>query len=124
MGDILSLDRDGSETTVKRPYITYTQALDMQKLFLAGYVRIVWQHHNDVITVPPGWAHQVVNLKPCLKVAFDFASPSAMPVYAIVHKQVLSRLVGAANTPDYTAWIAGMEDVITEMMLDICCDKM
>jgi hypothetical protein len=32
----------------------------------------ILQRHGDVINVNGGWAHQVTNLQPCVKYAFDY----------------------------------------------------
>lgn len=40
--------------------------------------------------VEAGWAHQVVNLQPCLKVAFDYLKPEDTPLYAMIHRHVFS----------------------------------
>jgi JmjC domain, hydroxylase len=40
-----------------------------------GDVVTLNQSVGDVIHVPPGWVHQVVNLQPCLKVACDVYDP-------------------------------------------------
>jgi hypothetical protein len=34
----------------------------------------ILQRHGDVINVNVVWAHQVINLQPCVKYAFDYAS--------------------------------------------------
>lgn len=41
-----------------------------------NWVKIVQQRHGEMVQVPVGWAHQVTNRKPCLKVAWDCYDPA------------------------------------------------
>jgi oxalate decarboxylase/phosphoglucose isomerase-like protein (cupin superfamily) len=63
---------------------------------------IVKQRHGQVVYVPPGWAHQVTNEQPCLKVAWDYYDPNNFGKYALVHKMA-SRFFGVAMSPDYVS---------------------
>jgi hypothetical protein len=37
------------------------------------YIHHMYQRHGDVVHVTVGWAHQVVNIQECAKLAFDYA---------------------------------------------------
>ncbi len=46
--------------------------------------------HNgagDLVYVPPGWAHCVFNVQPCLKFAWDFFVDENLPQYFKSHKR-------------------------------------
>ncbi len=45
------------------------ELLSLQKRFK---IRIIPQYHRMGIGVPVGWLHQVINLQPCIKVAWEF----------------------------------------------------
>ncbi len=34
-------------------------------------IQVVCQHHGDLVHIPSGHAHQVINLRQCVKMAFD-----------------------------------------------------
>jgi hypothetical protein len=53
-----------------KPCLTIKQAYTMQQAH-PGMVEVVPQHAGAQVFVPPGWAHQVINLKPCIKVAWE-----------------------------------------------------
>ena len=66
-------------------------------------VVVIEQEHGDVVTVPPGWVHQVVTRQPCLKVALDKYLPDNYGVYALLMRTITSPVFGRAMSPDYMA---------------------
>ena len=45
-------------------------------------VQVLHQHNGAMVHVPAGWPHQVLNLKPCVKLAWDCYDPVNMARYA------------------------------------------
>jgi hypothetical protein len=45
------------------------------------WLQLVWQTAGDRVRVPPGWLHQVQNLKPNIKVAFDIYRQDDFSLY-------------------------------------------
>ena len=70
----------------------------------------LYQKHGDLVTVPPGWWHQVINSAPCVKVAWDKWDPNDIFAYM----QAI-QLLSAANC---LAWLAhdyqSVEPVLVE----------
>lgn len=71
-----------------------------------GSVVILEQHAGDRVYVPPGWVHQVRNLRPSLKLAWDWHDMSHLSQYAMLQSRIASPLFGAAMAHDYmgTNW--------------------
>jgi hypothetical protein len=55
-------------------------------------VLVMEQRHGQIMFVPPGWAHAVVNVQPCIKVARDLYNSMHFPLYAIVARSSLRYL--------------------------------
>ncbi|KXZ41080.1 hypothetical protein GPECTOR_836g70 [Gonium pectorale] len=77
-----------------RTYLAVKKRLGQKKRRLLSYkdyqelvstypddVVYVCQAHGDLVTVPPGWWHQVINVQPCAKVAWDKWDPKDMFSY-------------------------------------------
>lgn len=84
-------------------------AEDMRRLVgddrVKDYVQLVEQKHGDVVEVNPGWAHAVINVKPCLKLAYDRLIQKDMPLCALIHHLLHSKLFYNMNAPDYSGAI-------------------
>lgn len=78
-------------------------------------VVIVPQRHGQVVYVPPGWIHQVTNLQPCLKVAFDYYDPKHFGVYALVH-ELASKYFKLNMSIDYAFFNLMMEDLLEKQL--------
>ena len=79
-------------------------------------VMLVEQFAGEVVIVRPGWLHAVINLQPCLKLAFDRYVPEAFPQYAMSHVLVASKYGMVAD--DYMQWpTAAMEYVIKALVI-------
>ena len=59
---------------------------------------IIEQRHGDMVHVPAGYMHQVENLAPCVKMAFDKYVPANLARYALSWQYVTSQVFRA---PDY-----------------------
>ena len=58
-------------------------------------VTIIAQHPGDLIYIPPGWVHAVINMRHCIKFAVDLFVPTHLHMYALS-----MALVGSP----YTSW--------------------
>jgi hypothetical protein len=66
---------DTEDISIQPPPSDVTQMSGAQTMSLQSKgVNHILQRHGDVINVNVGWAHQVINLQPCVKYAFDYAS--------------------------------------------------
>lgn len=79
----------------------------------ADRVRIVKQFAGTLVHVPPGWVHQVTNLQPCLKLAWDVYERANYGAYALLQQRIASPLFGTAMAPDYMALSAAIQVVLT-----------
>lgn len=49
-------------------------------------VIVLEQKPGDLVIVPPAWAHQVLSIRPCLKLAWDrLTAPQELPASSAVH---------------------------------------
>jgi JmjC domain, hydroxylase len=80
-----------------------------------GSVMVVPQRHGEVVYMPPSWVHQVTNLQPVLKVAFDFYDPNHFGLYALVHG-VASRFFKQNMSTDYAYINLIMEDILLKQL--------
>lgn len=67
------------------------------------WLQLLYQCPGDKVQVPPGWVHQVWNLRPNLKVAFDVYRVADLGQYLRSWRQVGSRYTGPSNMRDYMA---------------------
>jgi hypothetical protein len=95
------------------------QAEELQELFGAQRVKFVFQMHNEVVLVPCGWPHQVVNLALCIKFAFDHVVDEELPRYAQVHRDFICKLARESQPTDYRAWAMGMETALFRAVVDL-----
>lgn len=67
-------------------------------------MHIVDQYSGEIIHVQTGFLHQVCNLQPCVKLAFDYVDTSEVCAYAWLHREVIAKMTGAYGPPtDYMA---------------------
>jgi oxalate decarboxylase/phosphoglucose isomerase-like protein (cupin superfamily) len=78
----------------------------------APLVKLVMQCDGDVVHVPPGWVHMVVNTAASVKVAFDMVKASAMVRYAMSWARIATQ-VTKHNAPDYMDFPAHAVEVLT-----------
>lgn len=96
----------GGFQTENPPRLELKHAVAMQQVLGSAadgtwLVRLVYQHAGDMVVVPAGWIHTVVNVQPCVKLAFDIYRASHFPAYLQSWRQVASVVTGASNAPDY-----------------------
>jgi hypothetical protein len=75
-------------------------------------VHIVQQHSWDEVTVPPGWIHAVVNLRPCIKFAFDYLAEQDLVKTAISQHFIASGIFGPIMATDYSAMSTKLVDEV------------
>lgn len=69
---------------------------------LSDVVVEVPQKGGDLMFVPPGWAHQVATLLPCLKVAWDyFHSMEDFPIHARLARQLIGKFTPTSSASDF-----------------------
>lgn len=75
----------------------------------SGGVLVVEQRAGDMVYVPPGWIHQVYNLQPCLKLAWDFYATEHFAIYSMLQSRIAAPLFGAEMADDYMGsnWVLG-----------------
>ena len=109
--NVMRMHRIAKDPKDARPMLTWAQVQDLIKQpWSAGKVIQRFQRHNDLIEAPVGWVHQVVNIRPCVKFAFDCLIPKEVPDYAIVHARLVSPL--SLMPPDYRAWSVAVEEAM------------
>jgi hypothetical protein len=77
-----------------------------------GCVVTLYQYVSEVIHVPHGWVHQVVNLQPCLKVACNVYDPLHYHAYALTAETIASPFFGNVMAEDYMAVNAVVEGIL------------
>ena len=75
-------------------------------------VHIIEQHSWDEVTVPPGWIHAVVNLRPCIKFAFDYLVEPDLVKTAISQHFIAAGIFGPIMTTDYSAMSTKLVDEV------------
>ena len=92
---------DGVTLTLKR-MADLRQHLDSLGLLydasLKDRMPVVEQRHGQMVHVPAGYMHQVVNVKACTKIAFDIYKRANLARYAMSWQYVTSQI---ARAPDY-----------------------
>lgn len=90
--------------TPQRALLSSEQVSAMQaalaNVVAGGAVRVVQQRAGDMVHVPPGWVHQVVNVRACLKLAWDFYDYQHFPLYAKLQSMIVP-LFGGHMAADY-----------------------
>jgi dTDP-4-dehydrorhamnose 3,5-epimerase-like enzyme len=56
------------------------------------WLQLVWQHPGDQVHVPPGWLHQVQNLRPNIKLAYDVYCMQDFGLYLKRWARLVARL--------------------------------
>lgn len=99
--NLLALPRDGE---YNKPVLGPQEIESLRKAVGNDYVHIVYQTHGSVVVVPTGWAHQVVNLQPNAKLAFDYLESEELHTYAEAHRTLIAPLADGHNPRDYRVW--------------------
>lgn len=85
------------------PAFTEADMRYIAKVMGPDKVQLVEQHAGEVVRVRVGWGHAVVNLQPCIKVAYDRYLSANFPRYAVSHAMT-APMFGLNNAQDYTGW--------------------
>lgn len=64
-------------------------------------VVVIFQHPGDLVQVPAGWAHTVLNIEPNLKVAVEVVRAAEVPLIPIGHRLNVQH-VKEHSAGDYT----------------------
>jgi hypothetical protein len=93
-------------------------ALDCGNNDAKGYanVQIIQQKAGGMVTIPPGWYHWVLNLRPCIKVAWDPIDPAMLHEYILVWRDIVCGQIGKAMNADYTSTLSVLAEAITELV--------
>lgn len=90
-----------TEKDVDDARITYTQLVEIEKLFEGRVcpitqlplVFILEHKHYSLLHVAPGWAHAVVNAQSCVKVAGDFMAPNQFVAYTAAEHHLMRGVI-------------------------------
>ena len=77
--------------------------LGVNEKTLISHVQIITQPHGEMITIPTGHAHQVVNKQPCMKIAWEYLVLENLVEYVACWQQMGARITGDNGIEDYTA---------------------
>ena len=69
------------------------------------HVILVEQKSMDVMCVPPGWIHCVVNLQLCMKFAYDRVMVYDSMKAPVIHRMFNVPYFRQASAPDYTSTV-------------------
>ena len=64
-------------------------------------VTLLEQRHGDTVAIQAGYAHAVVNLQPCIKLAFDFVTKETLPHVLTANAMLGCRAFGPLRSRDY-----------------------
>ncbi|KAK9812259.1 hypothetical protein WJX73_008387 [Symbiochloris irregularis] len=84
------------------PLLNEAQMNELKEYVGTGWVELE-QGHGELIFVPPGWLHQVRNLSPNLKVAWERLVHDRLRSYPTVSK-LISRFIGGRSARDYVGF--------------------
>lgn len=79
------------------------------------YVVILEQRPGDMISVPAGWIHCVINMAPNFKLAWDYMKPAELPVYTRVWREILTRIT--TNGEDYGGTMVALPDMLRRIQI-------
>lgn len=91
--------------------LTHKEMKRLQRMLPAGACYIIPQRHGQMITVPAGWAHMVVNVLPCIKVALEGVHNEDLSLYAISHAYIKGKFPPLIPI-DYPCWLAHTAEFI------------
>ena len=79
-------------------------------------VTLLWQHHGQVVHVPAGHMHMVVNLQPCIKMAWEYWKDDKLVNYILAWKFISSQMTRGSNSLDYFNTQGVVGNLLTEHM--------
>ena len=76
-------------------------------------VTLIWQFHGQVVHVPAGHVHMVLNLQPCIKMAWELWESEKLTNYILSWKYITSQIT-VANSADYTNTVGVVRKMLVE----------
>lgn len=95
---------------------TVEEMEDLQQEFPKDVI-VLDQYHGDIISVPPGYGHAVLNLRENVKIAIEMVLEQELPLYAISWYYLARREFRDSAPRDYVQWFAHAVDVAKEYYL-------
>lgn len=121
-GDGRTLHADADDMSKYALPIILSKEMDVIAAALPDDVLIVDQHHGEVVLVPPGWVHAVVNVEENWKLARDYAHRSEIPIYAFYHALIGVRM-GQRMASDYFSLDSRCKHVLAKIVAGIDPDR-
>ncbi len=95
---------DWADGLANGPLLTKEQVQKVEPLMSSADFKVLYQKPGDMITVPCGWLHQVVNMQSCVKIACDVSNPDNLVFSLASWKLVSSGIMATGvNMPRITA---------------------
>lgn len=91
-------------------FVTYMQQLGASK-GIANPVMQLEQKVGQLVYVPAGWAHQVVNFSPNVKVAWDYYEAGNFHKYAQLQHRIASKFFKEGMAKDYMSFNMVMHEL-------------
>lgn len=111
--EVKALGLEDVDGLASKPLLTEAQLDDLRKKVDAHAADqgitvqvthyVLEQKPGFVVHVPPGWVHAVVNVKPCLKLAFDAYIMTNVHSYIEAHRKVVCKVFKKVMADDYMA---------------------
>lgn len=79
---------------------------------------VLEQKAGDLVRVPPGWVHQVVNKQRCLKIAGEVYDEADFARYGLHMQAIASPIFGPQMFPDYTALSRVVDQALGVVTID------
>lgn len=96
-----------------RPLLNQEQMYHIKDEFPDGVI-ILMQKAHQVVTIPAGWPHMVLNIQPCTKLAWSIARPSEFKFYV---KYALDWAAKGVFSPDdYSGLIPTMLEYVAYLL--------
>ena len=79
-------------------------------------VVLIYQAHGEVVHVPSGYMHMVLNLQPCIKMAWEHWRGENLFDYILSWKFISSQFTTASNSLDYTNTVGVIRNLLVKHM--------
>ena len=79
------------------------------------YVVILEQRPGDMVHVPAGWIHCVINMASNFKLAWDYMNPRELPLYTRVWREILTKIT--TNGEDYGGTMVSLPTMLLRIQL-------
>lgn len=94
-------------------FVAYMQQLGTDK-GIANPVVQLQQKTGQLVYVPAGWAHQVVNFSPSVKVAWDYYDAGNFHKYAQLQHRIASKFFKQGMAKDYMSFNMVMQELASK----------